>query len=204
MLSRIRRGNSISACRMTLNAEPPITTRVSRNGPKTGDLGPSSGRAQQCPYRTRESLKINSNVRAVDQGSTQLPASPVAQAHNPAAAGSLVQIQPPQPILGRPLLLQNGCQKFRIDLVDRVCVFVGCVCCTPTGNHTGQPPANFAQAPSGAGCAPLAFARRRRKGRSDREEPNYRTNFTPAGGGRSRTSNRRSRRAPTRSPGTRR
>ena len=37
-----------------------------------------------------------------------------------------------------------------------VCVFVGCVCCTPTGNHTSQPPANFAQAPSGAGCARLA------------------------------------------------
>ena len=100
--------------------------------------------------------------------------------------------------------LQNGCPKFRVISVGPVCVFVGCVCRTPTGNHTGQPPANIAQAPSGAGCAPLAFARRRRKGRSDREEPNYRTNFTPAGGGRSRTSNRRSRRAPTRSPGTRR
>lgn len=52
--------------------------------------------------------------------------------------------------------LQNGCQKLRINLVGHVCVFVGCVCCTPTGNHTGQPPANFAQAPSGAGCARLA------------------------------------------------
>ena len=52
--------------------------------------------------------------------------------------------------------LQNGCQKLRIKLVGHVCVFVGCVCCTPTGNHTGQPPANFAQAPSGAGCARLA------------------------------------------------
>ena len=59
---------------------------------------------------------------------------------------------------------------------------------TPTGNHTGQPPANFAQAPSGAGCARLAALgslrspslRRPRKGRSDREELNYRTNFTPA------------------------
>jgi len=44
----------------------------------------------------------------------------------------------------------------RINLVGHVCVFVGCVCCTPTGNHTGQPPANFAQAPSGADCARLA------------------------------------------------
>ena len=52
--------------------------------------------------------------------------------------------------------LQNGCQKLRINWVGHVCVFVGCVCCTPTGNHTGQPPANFAQAPSGAGCARLA------------------------------------------------
>ena len=52
--------------------------------------------------------------------------------------------------------LQNGCQKLRINLVGHVCVFVGCVCCTPTGNHTGQPPANFAQAPSGADCARLA------------------------------------------------
>ena len=52
--------------------------------------------------------------------------------------------------------LQNGVQKIRINLVGHVWVFVGCVCCTPTGNHTGQPPANFAQAPSGAGCARLA------------------------------------------------
>ena len=52
--------------------------------------------------------------------------------------------------------LQNGCQKLRIKLVGHVCVFVGCVCCTSTENHTGQPPANFAQAPSGAGCARLA------------------------------------------------
>jgi hypothetical protein len=52
--------------------------------------------------------------------------------------------------------LQNGCQKFSVISVGHVCVFVGCVCRTPTGNHTGQPPANFAQAPSGAGCARLA------------------------------------------------
>ena len=52
--------------------------------------------------------------------------------------------------------LQNGVQKIRINLVGHVWVFVGCVCRTPTGNHTGQPPANFAQAPSGAGCARLA------------------------------------------------
>jgi len=52
--------------------------------------------------------------------------------------------------------LQNGVQKVRINLVGHVWVFVGCVCRTPTGNHTGQPPANFAQAPSGAGCAWLA------------------------------------------------
>ena len=52
--------------------------------------------------------------------------------------------------------LQNGVQKIRINLVGHVCVFVGCVCCTPTGNHTGQPSANFAQAPSGAGCVRLA------------------------------------------------
>ena len=52
--------------------------------------------------------------------------------------------------------LQNGAQKFRVKMVGHVCVFVGCVCCTPTGNHTDQPPTNFAQAPSGAGCAQLA------------------------------------------------
>jgi len=52
--------------------------------------------------------------------------------------------------------LQNGVQKFRFNSVGHVCVFVGCVCRTPTGNHTGQPPANFAQAPSGAGCAQIA------------------------------------------------
>jgi hypothetical protein len=46
--------------------------------------------------------------------------------------------------------------RIRIKMIGHVCVFVGCVCCTPTGNHTDQPPTNFAQAPSGAGCAQLA------------------------------------------------
>ena len=60
------------------------------------------------------------------------------------------------------------------------CFFVGCVRYTPTGNPTGQLPANVVQAPSEAGGARLAPPPQ--KGRSDREEPKNRTNIAPVVG----------------------
>ena len=52
--------------------------------------------------------------------------------------------------------LQNSIQKVRIKAVGLACVFLDMICRTPTGNHTGQLPANFAQALSGADCVRLA------------------------------------------------
>ena len=79
--------------------------------------------------------------------------------------------------------MQNGVQKIRVNMVGHVCVFVGCVCLHPNKKPHWPAPGELRAAPHPGAAAFSSLRslslRRPRMGRSDREKPNYRRNFTP-------------------------
>ncbi len=59
------------------------------------------GTAKRCPSPRHSSWRICSSAKKVGTVSTASPAFPTSNAHNPAVAGSRVQIPPPQPTFCR-------------------------------------------------------------------------------------------------------
>ena len=79
----------------------------------------------------RVNWKTTSNAKEVGTVSTNSPVFPARQAHNPASAGSRVQIPPPQLILWRcspqksghvfrVYVIQNPVEKFNIGISEDV------------------------------------------------------------------------------------